>query len=197
MTPAQRARQRVARAEANARLAELKQDLRPDAGKTFTDRRGQAYQVQTDGSIRRVVLAPPAEEMTQPARSIDPQRPAAWQVEIAALCAACTVWSYARGRLNAEWAWWLAQFLTMELGAAIGHVEGGTLSERVWTWFGIQPPRRSRWLRVPIVGGFFAILLAHFITGGVFGWSGGLAVGIAAVPLAVVIAWSLTREAGR
>lgn len=64
MTPGQRARRRFERAEASARLRALTQDLRPIAGKVVVDRRGRAYQVQPDGSIRRVEVAPahPAQE---------------------------------------------------------------------------------------------------------------------------------------
>ncbi len=64
MTPGQRARRRAAEVESRARLRALTQDLRPISGKVVVDRRGRAYQVQPDGSIRRVEVAPahPAQE---------------------------------------------------------------------------------------------------------------------------------------
>jgi len=46
-------------------------------------------------------------------------KPAIWQVAIAAVCAGACVWSFAVGRLNEQWAGWLALFLVLELSAAV------------------------------------------------------------------------------
>jgi len=114
-------------------------------------------------------------------------KPAIWQVAIAAVCAGACVWSFAVGRLNEQWAGWLALFLVLELSAAVNAEAGDTFSERIWNWTGIRPRRLSRLWRVPIVGLFMAELTAHFATGGDRWWTGGLAVLLTGIPVGVIV----------
>lgn len=121
-------------------------------------------------------------------------RPPFWQVGLLALCCAGMVWSFARGAANAEWPWWLACFLVMELAAAANAAPGDTLSERTWCWLGIRPRRALRWIRIAAIVAFLVELTLHFATGGIYSWSGGLAVVLTASPVGVVIAYSLAFE---
>ena len=114
-------------------------------------------------------------------------KPDAWQIAIAAACAGACVWSFAAGRLNEQWAAWLALFLVLELSAAVNAEAGDTFSERIWNWTGIRPRHLSRLWRVPIVGLFMAELTAHFATGGDRWWTGGLAVVLTGIPVGVVV----------
>ena len=61
MTPAELARRRrdSEKEAKRKRLESFRQHLTP--GQTLVDHRGQAYEVQPDGSIRRVVLQPKAQ----------------------------------------------------------------------------------------------------------------------------------------
>ncbi len=83
------------------------------------------------------------------------------------------------------WLIWLAQFLVIELPAAVWTYQAhGTLSVTVWSaWF-------TGWT-VWILVSFLAVLSAHFVDRGRHWWSSGRAVAIAALPVVAVI---LSRE---
>ncbi len=118
-------------------------------------------------------------------------RPSVGQVLLAAICAAGCVVSFALGHTATQWAWWLALFLVLELSAAVSRQPDDTLSEKVWSWFGIRPARPAALLRVPILGLFMLELGAHFVTGGAYPWTGGLAVVATGAPAGAVIVLSL------
>lgn len=122
------------------------------------------------------------------------RRPGPFAVSLLASLAFGMVMAFATGHLNEMWVLWLACFLTMELWAAINRVEGATLSERTWAWLGIRPQEPLRMLRVPTVAVFLLELTLHFMTGGIYPWSGGLAVIVTASPLSLVIGYSLAFE---
>lgn len=69
------------------------------------------------------------------------------------------------------WIGWILLFLGIE-GTALVRGDHGTLSERVWSWFGIAardtpPDGFTRARRVALLS-FMAWLTVHFLTGGGF-----------------------------
>jgi phosphatidylglycerophosphate synthase len=114
-------------------------------------------------------------------------KPARWQVVIVGSCAGGAVLSYAQGLWDQQYAWWLALFLAMELGAAVSRVRGDTFSERLWIWIGVEPRRPGRWWRAVAVVVFLMELAVHFAAGSAHWWSGEFAVIATAVPVAVAI----------
>ncbi len=115
------------------------------------------------------------------------QRPVWWSVLIAFVCANGAVMSFATGHVDAQWALWLGLSVVMEIETAISREPGDTLSERVWSWFGIRPYVRAQFWRLPVLAVFLLVLGGHFVTGGVFWWCGGAAVAVTGTPLGVVI----------
>ncbi len=95
------------------------------------------------------------------------------------------------------WLAWLFAFLVVEIPAAIKKT-GGTLSENTWDWFSVRERKRFWLARRFVLGLFMAELSAHFLTGGAYPVTGGLAVIVAGTPAAVVIVLSsiLEREEG-
>jgi hypothetical protein len=90
------------------------------------------------------------------------------------------------------WAGWLALFLVYEVASAIAKPKGDTLSENVWTWFGVRGRAPLAPLRRAVLGAFMGVLSCHFV----FGEPGGLWVIVAGVPVGVVIAYALVFERG-
>lgn len=124
------------------------------------------------------------------------KRPGALPVAILALVCLGMVWSFAYGRIESQWASWLAAFLTMELWAVVHRAPGATFSERLWNWLGIRPRRPLRMLRIVAAALFLCEFALHVVTGGAYWWSGGLAILGTAVPLGGVIGWGIVEEEG-
>jgi hypothetical protein len=99
----------------------------------------------------------------------------------------------ARESGGGSWFLWLAMFLLVEIPAAVLK-NGATLSENVWAWFSIKERRRLWLARRLVLATFLGVLGAHFLTGGVYQVTGGLAVGATAAPVVVVIVLSLIFE---
>jgi len=114
-------------------------------------------------------------------------RPPWYAVALAALFAGFTVWSFAQGKLDEEWISFWGLFLVLEVTAAISAQPGDTMSERLWNWIGIRPPRPVRLWRVPAVVVFVAILLGHFAQGGTLWWTSGGAVIVTSLPVAAAV----------
>lgn len=73
------------------------------------------------------------------------------------------------GRLTAAlWCLWGAAFFAIEIPAWLDHRDGGTLSEYVWTIFGIRGRPRFWRLRRAALALLLALLGYHFLAGG--GW---------------------------
>jgi hypothetical protein len=121
------------------------------------------------------------------------RRPPLVAVVLAAACAIGVVVSFATGHLNGQWVGWLALFLVMELFAVVKDTNG-TFSERFWVWFGVRPPRPSRWHRVVFAVLFVIELGAHFALGDHYALTSGWAVAGSAAPLGIVIGYALVRE---
>lgn len=117
-------------------------------------------------------------------------------VALAFVTANASVVSFAMGAWEATWLWFWATFLVYEVSAAVAPEPLDTLSEFVWLWFGIKPRRAVRLIRIPVVGQFMLVLGAHFVTGGSLWWTGGPAVIVTAIPVAVVIAHSVYERKG-
>jgi hypothetical protein len=95
-----------------------------------------------------------------------------------------------------SWAWliWLAAFLCVEIPGALAKRAGATFSENVWDWFSIRE-RKPLWkTRRVILGAFLATLSAHFMTGGAYPLTEGVAVIVAGVPVALTIVLSSLFE---
>lgn len=88
------------------------------------------------------------------------------------------------------WIGWLVLFLLYEVYAAKAEPKGDTLSENVWDWFGVRGYRPWSPVRRALLFAFMATLTLHFV----FGWPGGAAVIIAALPVGAVIAYSVLCE---
>lgn len=91
------------------------------------------------------------------------------------------------------WLAWLAVFIAVEVPAAI-RKRGGTLSENTWDWFSVKEHKRFWLPRRCILGVFMVVLTAHFLTGGAYLVSSGLAVGITGAPVGAVIVLSSIYE---
>ncbi|TDD97238.1 hypothetical protein E1298_01905 [Actinomadura rubrisoli] len=64
---------------------------------------------------------------------------------------------------TAAWVLWIAAFIVIEGRALKRGQPGDTLSEHVWTWFGVK--RGWAWKRAALAA-FMAWLSVHFV----FGW---------------------------
>lgn len=91
------------------------------------------------------------------------------------------------------WLLWLGLFLLVELPAAIWKT-GGTLSENVWFWFSVRERRRFWLARRLFLALFLVELSAHFLTGGAYPLTGGLAVILTVLPVGAIIALSSIFE---
>ncbi len=98
-------------------------------------------------------------------------------------------------RPSVAWAWliWLGLFLAVEIPAAIWKT-GGTFSECIWFWFSVRERRRFWLARRLILALFLIELSAHFLTGGAYPVTGGLAVILTGLPAGVVIVLSSIFE---
>lgn len=124
-----------------------------------------------------------------------PRRPGPIPVALAAFFAALNVWSFSQADWNGVWGGWFGLFLVEELWAAWART-GGTLSERLWAWLGIRPRRPWRQARIGAAGLFLVEFALHVVSGGQSWWSGGWAIGLTAVPVALVVAFALAFERG-
>ena len=114
-------------------------------------------------------------------------KPPLWTVVALGLSSLGMVWSYAQGNLNAQYLWWIAAFLVMEVYGQIRKEPGATLTERFRAWLGIQPRRPNRWHRAPFAGLFTFDLGFHFMLDKGTWWCGGTAVVITALPLTIIV----------
>lgn len=93
-------------------------------------------------------------------------------------------------RWRGAWLAWLVAFLAVEIPAAMKKTPGFTLSENVWSWFGVRERRTHARIRRVALGVFMLTLSSHFV----FAWPGAIGIAVAAVPVAFVIAFSSVRE---
>ena len=122
--------------------------------------------------------------------------PALVYMLLAAFWANLSVLCFYRQDWTGVWSSFGCLFLTYELYAAFRKILFGTLSERIWIWLGINPPRRWRKARVTAAGVFVGEFLLHVVSGGQSWWSGGTAIVTTAVPVGIVIGYAIIRERG-
>jgi hypothetical protein len=89
------------------------------------------------------------------------------------------------------WVGWLALFLIYEVYGAIARPKGDTLSENVWSWFGVR--KGGHVVRRAFLALFMLTLSSHFV----FGWPGALGVILTAAPVFVFITFGVVKDLGR
>lgn len=89
--------------------------------------------------------------------------------------------------------WWLlwvfVLFLPFELYAARSKTPGFTLSETIWKWFGIKPPKPFGWLRRLILMNFLVALGVHLCYA-----TSAVPVAVFGAMVAAVIGYAVVKE---